>query len=115
MLLQFVVSKIKIYYRGSEFTLAARKSMNTLMSHIYRNTRVYRYSSNVLDVIFNPVSLTACPVSEEEKVSQIQGAVKKTGSEEQVKVKTSFYNKAVYTSSLVKIKEQYDFNHIRVW
>ena len=114
MLLQFVVSEIKIHYKGSVFTLSAQKMLNSLMSHVYRNTRVYRYSSNTLDVMFNPVSLTACPVEEEANITQIQGAVKKTGSEDPIKVKVGFYNKSVYKSKLVNIRNIFTFNNIRV-
>ena len=44
-------------------------------------------SSSNLRLIVNPVSMTAAPISEESSISPILGAIKKTGSEDNVKIK----------------------------
>jgi hypothetical protein len=94
MFLQFVVSNIQVKYcadnKISTFTSKALKNSITSSILLTRENNLYnyKYSSDILDVMFNSISMIAAPLEDETTIEKINGTVKKVGSEDNINIRT---------------------------
>ena len=101
--LQFAVSKLTVHYKGNngtDYTFSTYADKNNMVdtylhqAEDYKET--YKFASNKLDLMINPISLIACPGEAETELSYLSGSVKKTGSEDQIKLVMEFFGNSLY-------------------
>ena len=121
--LRFAVSDIKIHLtKGTDkITYYTSISANTdTSSYLKQYNSAYDYSyrfiSDKLDVMFNPMSYIVCPNDAETTYSNIQGSIEKTGMNDEVYKSLRFYNSEVYNYSdlmsvtAVQSRDTYQYN-----
>jgi hypothetical protein len=64
--------------------------------------------------MFNSISVTAGSEDDEKSIESITGTVKKVGSEDNITVRTHFFNKDVYKSDLMDTLTIEGFNKVRI-
>jgi len=87
--LQFAVTKLTVHYKGNDgndYTFSTYADKNSIIDTYLHQAEdykeIYKYASNKLDLMINPISLIACPGEAESELSYLSGSVKKTGSED---------------------------------
>jgi hypothetical protein len=58
--------------------------------------------------------MIAGPLDDESSIEKINGTVKKTGSSDNIKIRTEFFNKNIYKSDLMNTLNVEGFNKVRV-
>ena len=105
--LKFAVTHCQITYNTNTFSVYAHKdskSINTdnlLYSLSETYDELYKVKSNVLDVMFNPVSCVLCADDAESDITYMQGDIYKTGSNQQITQKLSFYGAELYDNTSI--------------
>ncbi len=105
--LKFAVTRCQITYNDKVFSVYAHKgskSINTdnlLYSLSETYDELYKVKSNALDVMFNPVSCVLCANDAEQDVTYMQGDIYKTGSNQQITQKLSFYGAELYNNASI--------------
>lgn len=105
--LKFAVTRCQITYNTNVFSVYAHKgskSINTdnlLYSLSETYDELYKIKSNALDVMFNPVSCILCADDAESDVTYMQGDIYKTGSNQQITQKLSFYGAELYNDNSI--------------
>ena len=105
--LKFAVTRCQITYNSNVFSVYAHKgskSINTdnlLYSLSETYDELYKVKSNALDVMFNPVSCVLCANDAESDVTYMQGDIYKTGSNQQITQKLSFYGAELYDNTTI--------------
>ena len=127
--LQFAVSKLTVHYKGSDnniYNFSTYADNNNIVDTYLHQTddykETYTFISNKLDLMINPISLIACPPEAESELSYLSGSVKKTGSEDQIKLVMEFFGNSLYKNSkisdinnvLKRNYQQMDFNGLQI-
>lgn len=105
--LKFAVTRCQITYNDKVFSVYAHKdskSINTnnvLYSLSETYDELYKIKSNALDVMFNPVSCVLCADDAESDITYMQGDIYKTGSNQQITQKLSFYGAELYNNTSI--------------
>lgn len=105
--LKFAVTRCQITYNSNVFSVYAHKnskSINTdnlLYSLSETYDELYKIKSNALDVMFNPVSCILCADDAESEITYMQGDIYKTGSNQQITQKLSFYGAKLYNDTSI--------------
>lgn len=127
--LQFAVSKLTVHYKGSDNTVynfSTYADRNNIVDTYLHQTddykETYTFISNKLDLMINPISLIACPPEAESELSYLSGSVKKTGSEDQIKLVMEFFGNSLYEdNNIININnvlkrnyQQMDLNGLQI-
>lgn len=120
---RFAVKKVVIHYDTmlpdetgtlqsvkKTFTCQIPEVKNTgtygyIYSYTSNNVEQYRYISNTLDVMINPLTYSVCPSDIDDKLTNMQGTVMKTGAPQKISKKLSFYSPKVYDIKTLMTKD----------
>lgn len=112
MYLRYYIDKFTITYNVNNkkynFTSSVNQSVDTYLHTTEGNKDNYRFISDKIDVMFNPISYVICPEEEETNILPIKGNVKKESSDALISSKISLFMPEIYDSDIVNIpkKEQ---------
>ena len=105
--LRFYVESFTIHYKIGDktynFTSRVDPNIDTYLHTQEGFKDNYRFLSDKLDVMFNPVSYVVCPEEEEKNIPLLSGNVKKVSSEDRIKRKLCMYQSEIYDSDILGI------------
>lgn len=116
--LRFAVTNVVIHCGDKKYTATIKEENKTSYLRSYNSTYdySYRFISDKLDVMFNPLSYTVCPEDSETTYSNITGNIEKYGMADEILKSIRFYNSDVYNySKLMNVtpkqsRENYYYN-----
>jgi len=133
MYLRFVVSNLTIKVNDSVFKTFVKDSFNNIVgTYLAKTTNnyegmklitklYYKYISNSIDIMFNPLSYTICPNDIESSYTNIYGNEYKYGIKDQIKKELKFFNSSVYENNPfvypeneIRLKKYYPFNNLYI-
>lgn len=105
--LRFAVTNLTVKYKGLEFNtgLAIYDNTTDVKTQLHefntKYTQKYRFISEPLDIMVNPMSYIICPEDQEYDITNISGNIYKVGSEKQIMKQLKFYNTDMYESDYI--------------
>jgi len=110
MYLRYYIDKFTITYNVNNkkynFTSSVNQSVDTYLHTTEGNKDNYRFISDKIDVMFNPISYVICPEEEETNILPIKGNVKKESSDALISSKISLFMPEIYDSDIVNIPKK---------
>lgn len=110
--LQFTVTKLQINYTPIDsitynFTTTASSTngLNTYLLTYDDYIQTYKFISEPLDIVINPVSYICCPTEAEKSLHYLEGSVKKIASTDNIMVKMCFYDADTYNNNILNVSK----------
>ena len=109
MYLRYYIDNFTITYKDStngksyHFTSSVNQSVDTYLHNTEGNKDNYRFISDKIDVMFNPISYVICPEDEETNILPIRGNIKKESSDALITRKLSLFMPTIYDSDILNI------------
>ena len=110
--LRFAVTKLSVHYKdvnGVDHKFSTYSDNNnindTYLHQIEDNKEYYTFISEKFDMMIHPISMIACPQEIDEELPYMSGAVKKIGSEDEIKLSMKFYGDGLYKSDILNINK----------
>lgn len=109
MYLRYYIDNFTITYKDSingksyHFTSSVNQSVDTYLHNTEGNKDNYRFISDKIDVMFNPISYVICPEDEETNILPIRGNIKKESSDALITRKLSLFMPTIYDSNILNI------------